>query len=194
GPPVIANSFAARLWKSLLDIARRPGDFLRTHVLPGWAGRATILLVMQTVDNRIRLRLGRSRWTGGRRDLVSESDPEHPIPVHLPIAHEVTRRFAEKTGGIPNGTINEGLLNTPMTAHVLGGCPYGRDASEGVIGVDAQVHGYPGLYVVDGAMLPANPGVNPILTIAAMAELAMSRIPPKSGAAVRAPVGVAEAV
>ena len=194
GPPVIARSFAGRLGKSLLDIARRPLDFLRTHVLPGWADRATILLVMQTVDNRIRLRLGRSRWTGGRRDLVSESDPEHPIPVHLPIAHEVTRRFAEKTDGIPNGTVNEGLLDTPMTAHILGGCPYGRDASEGVLGVDAQVHGYPGLYVVDGAMLPANPGVNPSLTITAMAELAMSRIPPKSGAAVRIPVGVAEAV
>ena len=193
GPPVVARSFAARLGKSLLDVARRPGDFLRTHVLPGWADRATILLVMQTVDNRIRLRLGRSRWTGGRLDLVSESDPEHPIPVHLPVAHDVTQRFAEKTDGIPNGTVNEGLLNTPMTAHILGGCPYGCDAREGVIGVDAQVHGYPGLYVVDGAMLPANPGVNPSLTIAAMAELAMSRILPKPGAAVLTPVEKDEA-
>jgi cholesterol oxidase len=189
GPPIIADSFPARLLRSAADIARRPADFLRTHVLPGWADRATILLVMQTVDNRIRLRFGRSRWTGGRRDLVSEQDEEQSIPVHLPIAHEVTRRFAEKTNGIPNGTINEGLLDMPMTAHILGGCPYGRD--EGVIGVDAQVHGYPGLYVVDGAMLPANPGVNPSLTITAMAELAMSRIPPKRGARVRQPIGVA---
>jgi cholesterol oxidase len=191
GPPIIADSFPARLLRSAADIARRPADFLRTHVLPGWADRATILLVMQTVDNRIRLRFGRSRWTGGRRDLVSEQDEEQSIPVHLPIAHEVTRRFAEKTNGIPNGTINEGLLDMPMTAHILGGCPYGRDADEGVIGVDAQVHGYPGLYVVDGAMLPANPGVNPSLTITAMAELAMSRIPPKRGARVRQPIGVA---
>jgi cholesterol oxidase len=105
----------------------------------------------------------------------------------------VTRRFAAKTGGIPNGTINEGLLNTPMTAHILGGCPYGRDAAEGVIGVDAQVHNYPGLYAIDGSMLPANPGVNPSLTIAAMAELAMSRIPPKPGSAVRPPFGAAAA-
>ena len=134
---------------------------------------------MQTVDNRIRMRLGRSAWTGGLLGLVSETDDEHAIPVHLPIAHEVTRRFAEKTDGIANSTVNEGLLDIPMTAHVMGGCPYGDDAGEGVIGVDAQVHGYPGLYVVDGAMLPANPGVNPSLTITAMAELAMSRIPPK---------------
>ncbi|MEL7361079.1 MAG: GMC family oxidoreductase [Bacteroidota bacterium] len=194
GPPAVARSFAARLAKSLADIARRPNDFLRTHVLPRWAERTTILLVMQTEDNRIRMRFGRSLWTGGRRDLVSEADPSQPIPVHLPIAHEVTRRFAEKTDGIPNGTINEGLLNMPMTAHILGGCPYGCDASEGVIDVDAQVHGYPGLYVVDGAMVPANPGVNPSLTITAMAELAMSRIPPKPGARVRQPIGVAEPV
>lgn len=179
GPPVIARTLAGRLLKSLSDVARRPLDFLRTHVLPGWAERTTILLVMQTVDNRIRMRLGRSAWTGGLLGLVSETDDEHAIPVHLPIAHEVTRRFAEKTDGIANSTVNEGLLDIPMTAHVMGGCPYGDDAGEGVIGVDAQVHGYPGLYVVDGAMLPANPGVNPSLTITAMAELAMSRIPPK---------------
>ena len=194
GPPIVADSFPARLWKSALDIGRRPMDFLRTHVLPGWADRATILLVMQTVDNRIRLRFGRSRWTGGRRDLISEPDDEQTIPVHLPIAHEVTRRFAEKTNGVPNGTINEGLLDMPMTAHILGGCPYGRDASEGVVGVDAQVHGYPGLYAVDGSILPANPGVNPSLTITAIAELAMSRIPPKPGTQARAPIGVAEPV
>ncbi|MEO1478693.1 MAG: GMC family oxidoreductase, partial [Bacteroidota bacterium] len=99
--------------------------------------------------------------------------------------------YVERVVG-PNS--NEGLLNMPMTAHILGGCPYGRDAAEGVIDVDAQVHGYPGLYVVDGAMVPANPGVNPSLTIIAMAELAMSRIQPKPGARVRQPVGVAEPV
>jgi cholesterol oxidase len=194
GPPIIADSFPARLAKSVADIARRPKDFLRTHVLPGWADRATILLVMQTVDNRIRLRFGRSKWTGGRRDLISEPDLDETIPVHLPIAHEVTQRFSEKTDGVPNGTINEGLLDMPMTAHILGGCPYGRDASEGVVDVDAQVHNYPGLYAVDGSILPANPGVNPSLTITAIAELAMSRIPPKPGAQAHTPIGVAEPV
>ena len=61
----------------------------------------------------------------------------------------------------------------------LGGVPFGQDASEGVIGADCQVHGHPGLYVVDGSILPANPGVNPSLTITAMAEYAMSRVPEK---------------
>ena len=68
-----------------------------------------------------------------------------------------------------------------MTAHILGGCPMGRDDQEGVIDLDCQVHNYPGLYVVDGSIMPANPGVNPSLTITALAEYAMSRVPPKPG-------------
>jgi cholesterol oxidase len=82
------------------------------------------------------------------------------------------------TNGIPSGTINEALLNIPMTAHILGGCPFGRDAREGVVGLDCQAHNYSGLYVVDGSIVPANPGVNPSLTITALAEYAMSRMPP----------------
>jgi cholesterol oxidase len=68
-------------------------------------------------------------------------------------------------------------LNIPLTAHILGGVPFGRDDQDGVIDLDCQVHNYPGLYVVDGSIMPANPGVNPSLTIAALAEYAMSRIP-----------------
>jgi cholesterol oxidase len=48
-----------------------------------------------------------------------------------------------------------------------------------VVGVDFQMHNYPGLYVVDGSIMPGNPGVNPSLTVTALAEYAMSQIPPK---------------
>lgn len=177
GPLIEEGSIPQRLLQSARDIFRRPIDFLRTHVVPGWARRTTIMLVMQTEDNQIRLRLGRSLLTLWRRGLVSRADPDHPIPSKIPIAHEVTKRFAAKTNGIPSASVNESLLNIPMTAHILGGCPFGRDAGEGVIGLDCQVHGYPGLYVVDGATVPANPGVNPSLTIAALAEYAMSLVP-----------------
>jgi cholesterol oxidase len=68
-----------------------------------------------------------------------------------------------------------------MTAHILGGCPIGRDASEGVAGVDCELHGYPGLYAIDGSIMPGNPGVNPSLTITALAEYAMSLIPARPG-------------
>ena len=191
GPPVQAKSFVGRLGKSLVDILRRPADFARTHFLPRWAERTTIVLVMQTEDNRIRLRPGRSLYSGFLRGLVSEADPASPIPTRIEAAHEVTRRFAEMMNGIPNGSVTEGLLDTPMTAHILGGCPYGRDANEGVLDVGGRVHNYPGLFDIDGAMVPANPGVNPSLTITAMAEHAMSLIPPKAGAPQRTAIGVA---
>ena len=70
-------------------------------------------------------------------------------------------------------------MNIPTTAHILGGATMGRDPSEGVIGIDHQVFGYPGLYVIDGSAVSANPGVNPSLTITALAERAMTKIPAK---------------
>jgi cholesterol oxidase len=203
GPLVTHGGPARRIAESALDIVRRPTDFLRSHFLPGWAERTTILLVMQTVDNSLRLRLGRSPFTFFRKDLVSlPAEGEQMIPSTIDVAHHVTRRFGERTDGAPLGSINEGLFGIPMTAHILGGAPFGRTADEGVVGLDCQVHGYPGLYVVDGSIMPGNPGVNPSLTITALAEYAMSQVPAKPGAsrhvprAARAalPVVVAEAL
>ncbi|MGE0351758.1 MAG: FAD-dependent oxidoreductase [Gemmatimonadales bacterium] len=176
GPMIGSGSIPARLGRSFLDLLRRPGDFARTHLLPGWAERTTILLVMQTEDNRIRMRLGRSPLTFFRQALVSEPDETHSIPSTIEIGHDITRAFAERVDGIAAGSINEGLFNVPMTAHILGGCPFGRNSDEGVIGLDTQIHGYPGLYVIDGSIVPMNPGVNPSLTITALAEYAMEKV------------------
>jgi cholesterol oxidase len=154
-------------------------DFARTHILPGWAERSTILLVMQTADNRLSMTYGKDAFTLYRNNLVSHPDAECNIPTHIHIGHEITRSFAGKMNGIPAGTITEGLINVPMTAHILGGTPMGMTSEEGVVDLDCQVHNYPGLYVVDGSIVPANPGVNPSLTITALAEYAMSRIPLK---------------
>jgi cholesterol oxidase len=184
------GSFTRRLLRTAAKIFTRPVDFLRTHVLPGWAQRTTILLVMQTEDNRIRLRLGRHAFTLGKRNLVSEPDAEQSIPAKIDIGHQVTRRFAQKTNATPAGSINESLLNIPMTAHILGGCPFGLDDQQGVVDLDCQVHNYPGLYVVDGSIVPANPGVNPSLTITALAEYAMSHVPPNEGHTARPSIGV----
>jgi len=175
------GSIGRRILRSFAEIARHPVDFLKTYILPGWAHRTTILLVMQTKDNRIRLRLGRSLFTLFRLNLVSSSDEERPIPRTIETGHRVTRSFARRTNGIPLSSINESLFNIPTTAHILGGCPFGRDDREGVIGLDCQVHNYPGLYVVDGSIVPDNPGINPSLTITALAEYAMSCIPARPG-------------
>jgi len=172
----IRGGFLGRVLKTLLAFARHPIDALRTHILPGWARRTTILLIMQTVDNRMRLRLGRSIHTLFRRGLIAEPDAEHTVPARVETGYEVTRDFAQKSGGIPMGSLGENLLSMPTTAHILGGCPFGRRAQEGVIDLDCQINNYPGLYVVDGSIVPANLGVNPSLTITALAEYAMSKM------------------
>ncbi len=169
-----------RVVKSLLWLLCHPLDFLRTHVLPGWARRATILLMMQHVDNRLRFRLGRSVYTLFRCGLVAEPDSERTVAARVDVGHDITRDFARKINGVPMGSLGENLLNLPTTAHILGGAPLGKDASEGVVDERFQVHNYPGLYIVDGSVMPANPGVNPSLTITALAEYAMSQIPPKA--------------
>lgn len=160
-------------------ILRRPLDFLHSKLAPGLAQRTVALMIMQTKDNRMRLRLGRSPWTLLRVGLVGEHDERHRIPVNTELGHRILQVFAEQAGGAPSVSLSESLLGIPMTAHPLGGCTFGRDDAEGVIGLDFQVHSYPGLYVVDGSVVPANPGINPSLTITALAEYAMSKIPPR---------------
>ena len=104
--------------------------------------------------------------------------------ISHPKAASATRSPAlslEKGNGVPAGSISEALLDVPMTAHILGGCTFGRNADEGVIDLQCQVHNYPGLFVIDNSIIPANPGVNPSLTTTALAEYAMSCVPPKNG-------------
>jgi len=168
-----------RVLDSLGWALRHPLDFARAMLLPGWAHNATILLVMQHTDNRMRLRLGRSIHTLFRRGLMAEPEPGFEIRAQVRGSHELTRDFARRTNGVPLGSLGENILNLPTTAHILGGCPLGKSAEEGVVGDDFQIHNYPGLYVVDGSIMPGNPGVNPSLTITALAEYAMGKVPAK---------------
>ena len=157
-----------------------PIDFAKALVLPGWAHNVTILLVMQHADNRMRFRIGRSGFTLFRRGLVAEEEPGYEIRAQVKGSHELTRDFAKRTNGVPLGSLGENLLGLPTTAHILGGAPIGRNADEGVVNENFEAHNYQGLYIIDGSVMPANPGVNPALTITALAEYAMSKIQKKS--------------
>jgi cholesterol oxidase len=188
-PLVDANhKIAIRVLKTMGLILRHPIDFLRTKLFPGLARRTTVLLTMQTEDNRMRLKLGRNLFTFFRKDLVCERDEKKPVQPVVDIAHKVTKRLARNIDGIPQAMVNETLLNIPGTAHFMGGVPFGASADDGVIGLNCEVHNYPGLFVIDGSIMPANPGVNPSLTIAALAEYAMDQIEPKAGVMVKEPM------
>lgn len=192
GVPLVDNSGTnwQRIGRFLAFGLRHPWDFLKARFLPDWARDSTVLLVMQTVDNRMSFRLGRNLWTLWRRGLVSGKDHMAPIEAVMSAGRKVAERFAAKVNGIPQSSINETLLATPSTAHILGGCGIGDSAETGVIDIYHQAFGYPGLYVADGSVIPANLGVNPSLTITALTERAMSYIPPAPAGPRRAvPVG-----
>lgn len=168
-----------RFVKTLGDILSHPWDFLYAKIFSNWAHSTTILLVMQTEENLTRIRLGRSFFTFGRKGLVVQHEKEHSAES-LPLAHTITRAFADKVNGVAATSFTDSLFNFPTTAHLMGGVPFGKSENDGVIDLDFQVFNYPGLYVVDGSVMPANPGVNPSLTITALAEYAMSKIQKKS--------------
>jgi cholesterol oxidase len=173
-------SVPVRLLKFLGWALTHPLDFAKALILPGWAHNVTILLVMQHADNRMRFRIGRSGFTLFRRAMVAEEEPGYEIHAQVKGSHELTRDFGKRTNGVALGSLGENLLGLPTTAHILGGAPIGKDASEGVVNENFEVHHYEGLYIIDGSIMPANPGVNPSLTITALAEYAMSKIESKT--------------
>lgn len=178
GPAITGGGVLDRTLKAAWYLVTHPMDFVHTILRSGWAERGTVVLVMQTTDTRIRMRLGRGALTAWRRDLVSApEDGAVDTRASLAVGRRYAEAIAKRTNGIVLESINDSLFGTPLTAHILGGCPMGRDRDEGVVDAECRVHGYPGLWIVDGSIVPGNPGVNPSLTIAALAEYAASRIP-----------------
>ncbi|HVI90728.1 MAG TPA: GMC family oxidoreductase [Dongiaceae bacterium] len=164
-----------RLIKWLGTVLRNPGKWLATLRAKGWSARTLQVLVMQPRDNAIRLRAMKRRFRGGYR-LVSEVDRSRPAPTYLEVGHKVAKWLADRTGGVAQSTLFEAFFNTPYTGHLLGGAVIGSDASTGVVDVNLRVFGYQNMIICDAAALPANPGVNPVLTITALAEHAMEQV------------------
>ena len=179
-PMVDGASRFVRPLKLLLTVILHPLDSLRVFCNGKWADTTVLLLVMQTLDNKMKFRLGRNLFTLFRKRMITvPEDGAKAVPSYIPVGHQVARAFARKVGGIPQSAINEVVMNIPTTAHVLGGCGIGADQDHGVIDIRHEIFGYSGLYVCDGSVIPANLGVNPSLTITAMTERAMSLIPEK---------------
>jgi cholesterol oxidase len=167
--------------KALGVIARHPVRFARTLSVRRWSERTIIALVMQNVENSVTVFRRRGVLTSRRAD-------GEPIPTWIPAGHEAVRRIATEIGGDPGGAWTD-LVNIPMTAHFLGGCVIGSSAAEGVIDPYHRAFGYDGLTIADGSTVSGNLGVNPSLTITAMAERAFSLWPNKGDADPRPATG-----
>lgn len=162
-------------------IVRHPIRFLRITWPIGKAARSTILLVMQTLDNHTRLVRKRQLLWPFTKAITSRPDPDQPgIPSFIPLANEVAEEMGEELNAEPQSSLNEVLLNTSTTAHILGGCAIAADPEHGVVDSSGEVFGYPGLFVIDGSLIGANLGVNPSLTITALAEHIAGRFPDRN--------------
>lgn len=178
GPMVDHSRPFIRSVKTLGKIAKNPVRYLRAAFARNWHRRATVLTVMQHLDNRLSITYGRSflKLFLGKR-LKTRAVKGHEAPTNLPVANRAAMALAKVMNGYPLNNIVESVGNLSVTAHILGGCHMGKSAEDGVIGTDHQVFGYPGLYVIDGSAISANVGVNPSLTICALAERAIGLIP-----------------
>lgn len=182
-PQSHGTSAVARLLEASSRVVRAPLRWAKALTVKDFSRQTQILLYMRSLEGTLSLRLDRSWRTGGKPGLVSRVDDEAARPrANLPEARELTERFAEKVSGVAATMLTETILDVPTTAHILGGACMGEDAEHGVIDARHRVHGYPGLYVIDGAAMSANPGVNPSLSITALAERAMSFVPPARAA------------
>lgn len=165
-----------RLLLLIKNILRHPLLAIRA-LWPGkWAKQSIILLIMQSKDNRIRLKPKRKYFGGVKLKSSLEPGVER-VPVYIPKANEYAKKMAELFHGVAMSNIYEVLFDTPLTAHILGGCPIGTSVDDGVVDTSQRLFDVDNFYVVDGSVIPANLGVNPSLTITAMSERAMSLVP-----------------
>ena len=169
------------IWATITNLHRLPSFYN----LRDWSERTLILLVMQARDNSLVTKL---RWGLFGRRLTSAQGHGEKNPAWVPAGHEVARELAKDMNGTPGAVVTE-PFGIPMTAHFLGGCVIGADASTGVVDPYLRAFGVPGLHILDGSTLSANPGVNPSLSIAAQAEWAMAHWPNKGGSDPRPGLG-----
>ncbi|GLY03746.1 GMC family oxidoreductase [Actinoplanes sp. NBRC 101535] len=161
---VLVDEGRPRWWEALRRLARAGRD-LRLYVSPRhWSRETIVLLAMQPLDNSITVFRRRGR-------LTSRPGIGSPNPVWVPAAHDVARKVASEIDGVAIGAATE-LVGRPVTGHFIGGCAIGE-----VVDPYLRLSGHPGLHVIDGSVVAANLGVNPSLTITALAERAVALWP-----------------
>ena len=173
-PFVYHKNVFSRILGVLGLIITKPTMFFKTLFAKNYSQRTTVLLFMQTLDSTLRLKLGKI--------TKMKTEPEDGIvpSAFIPEAMELSKKYGEAVNGIPYANVTDMLLGTPTTAHILGGAVMAEDSSKGVIDKNCNVFGYENMLIADGSIISANPGVNPSLSITAISEFAMSKIPSKN--------------
>jgi cholesterol oxidase len=111
---------------------------------------------------------GRLVLRRGRLDVRWDYARDNDVLVQRMMA--AMRDVADVYGGTFAPVASWNTFNRIITVHPLGGCRPSDSAHEGVVSLEGEVHGYPGLYVADGSVIPSSIGFHPAMTIAAVSE------------------------
>ena len=152
---------------------KHPIKWTRAFFAGDYASRSTYLLFMQTIDSTLRLRRGKIT------PLKTQHESGPAPSAFIPAVQPLVRKYEKQVKGMAFVGFTETLFGIPTTAHILGGAVMGASPEEGVIDKNNRVFGYQNMLICDGAMISANPGVNPSLTITAISERAMAQLPEK---------------
>jgi cholesterol oxidase len=171
-PLAYGNSFFQRMGSLIKNFFKKPFRLTKIALQWNFTTKNSILLFMQTLDSTLRFK---SRGRGMKSSIEKGNAPSSFIPE----AEKLAREYSKIVDGEPFILSTETILGIPTTAHILGGCVMGESEKTGVVDKDHKVYNYKNLWVIDGSAVSANPGVNPSLTITALAELAMDKIPSK---------------
>jgi cholesterol oxidase len=166
-----------RTLKLFVKTITHPRIFLKMVFNFSWSTRTVIFLVMQTTDNAMKM-IWKNGFFGGKMKIDNSGNKK--VPAFIPIGQEVMERYSRMATGISQNILFEVFFNRPTTAHILGGCPMSDTIETGVVDKNLKVHGYPDFYITDGSVVQGNIGVNPSLTITAMAEYCMNLIPSRA--------------
>ena len=167
-----SNAFI-RILKMIGSFIKAPLSYLKIYFVNNWSKSTIVLLFMQSIDSKLKFK----RNVFGRMSS-SISSGKRPSPF-IPESIKLAKKYKNITKGKETSFALETLAGIPSTAHILGGAVMGKDRKHGVIDKNNQVFGYESMYIVDGSMISANPGVNPSLSITAIAERAMDQISAK---------------
>lgn len=164
-----------RTLKMICNLILHPFTYFKLLFGKNWSTNSVILLVMQTLDNSMRMTYSRIRG------IYIKNEGPNKVPAYIESGQNVMHRFAKKVNGTAGNGILEVMFDITTTAHIMGGCPMGATIEEGVVNTEFKAFGYPNMYVLDGSIIPCNLGVNPSLTITTLSEYAMNCIPKKQG-------------
>lgn len=172
-PMATGENPVQRILHIAVQFFKSPLSWFKTYFVNSWSQSTTVLLFMQSIDSTLRLK----RTTFGQLSTVVSSG--NKPSSNIPESHDLVRKYSELVKGKATSFSLESLAGIPTTAHILGGAVMGETSREGVINSRNKIFGYENMYVIDGSMISANPGVNPSLSITAIAERAMHLFPSK---------------